>query len=236
MEGDCKCKKTLCATRRCGCVKKGQRCSKNCECNAAKNCKNKFVSKKKSKKRQATSSSASSDQSKKKTSKKRQATPSSSESSESTQVSKKKSKKRKAPSPSKPSGSIQKKNIKAPSPRRSSGSIQVPKKKKTSSLSFDSSESEDKELTPGIEFLKQKGILQYNQIKFEVEVSLMRDPNKISDLVVRERYVAIRSRLIYLCQTEETHSTNIPADVHQFTSKEFPGYNPNDIFSIDILM
>jgi len=57
----------------------------------------------------------------------------------------------------------------------------------------------------------------------------MRDANKITDHDVQEHYVGIRSRLLHLCLTEEKHSTNIPPDVHRFTSTEFPGYKKSDI-------
>lgn len=79
----------------------------------------------------------------------------------------------------------------------------------------------------GILFLKAKGVLDSSPFADQI-FSFLRDPPQAGP--ASGFYEAARQRLLKLISEEKIHSNSTPPGLHAWSTTEFPGYNPSDVF------
>eukprot|EP01125_Pyxidicula_operculata_P006549 TRINITY_DN2261_c0_g1_i4.p1 TRINITY_DN2261_c0_g1~~TRINITY_DN2261_c0_g1_i4.p1 ORF type:complete len:329 (+),score=32.76 TRINITY_DN2261_c0_g1_i4:103-1089(+) len=86
--------------------------------------------------------------------------------------------------------------------------------------------TENKEIETAMKLLLERiGHLHRHKIK------TLRNPSKAHDITERNLYSRAQQRLLHLFDEQVNEPSNIvPDDVHQFTTKEFPGYETSNVF------
>jgi len=83
----------------------------------------------------------------------------------------------------------------------------------------------------GIRFLEGKGVFSDEPFIGDAHFTLLRNPSLTKSDKEKNKYAQIRCRLANLVSVqEEVHSDHVAEGVHQYSDREFPGYDKNNVF------